>query len=324
MPVLSKPELLQEVLRAIREGGWLPLVVESAHPFLLRVSNSQDSWLDMRVYIWNCTHGGGGRSADEFRIQMTSTPTVDSEAARTLLLGWHDDKRVFAAWDIEAHDGQASSSPSAQVNERTLDSASSRAFGVQHKGNETVVAMRPAFLIQYALASASLHATGVAEADTALLNDLPTLTDPAIDAVASQERRRVIRTISTLYRASEFRERVLDAYGHRCAFCRVQLSLLDAAHIIPVAASGSTDEVVNGIALCKIHHFAFDTNLVSFDSNYEIEVSAARLAELEGLHGGLPAFRTALGRRLTLPAQITDHPRPDYIRTSRRIRGWRG
>lgn len=323
MPVLSKPELLQEVLRAFRDGGWLPLVIESMHPFLLRVSSPDGLGLDLRVYIWNCTHGGGGRAADEFRIQMTSVPKVDPGAARTLLLGWHDDKRVFAAWDITAHDGQASSSPSAQVNERTLDSASGGAFGIQPKGNETVVAVRPEFLVQYARASASLHATGSAEADTSLLNNLGDLSDSAIDAVGNEERRRIIRVITTLYRASDFREKVLTAYGHRCAFCRVQLSLLDAAHIIPVNGPGSTDEVVNGVALCKTHHFAYDANLVSFDANYEIEVSAARLAELNGLHGGLPAFRSALGRTLNLPSRTEDHPSTAYIRASRRIRGWR-
>ena len=323
MPRLAQSDLLHLALQAVRDCGWTPIIVESAKPFLIRACNGDGAWLDLRVYIWNCTHGGKNRAPDEFRIQFTSTvPTTDPNAA-TLLMGWHDEKGVFAAWDIAAHEGQASSSPSAQIKEWTLAAASEKAFAVQRKDNEIVVAFRPAFLMDYALARASLHKTGAAEADNALLNELPDLTDKEIDAIADRERRKIVRTITTRFRARTFRGRVLTAYGHRCAFCSVQLSLLDAAHIVPVAAPGSTDEIVNGVALCKLHHFAYDENLVSFDASYAIEVSAARLGELSGRHGGLPGFRSALGGSLALPAQERHYPKPEYIRSSRKVRGWR-
>ena len=314
---------MQEVFGAILESGWTPLLIERTHPFLVRASNPDGARLDLRVYIWNCTPGGANRSPDEFRIQFTSTVPVVDPHATTLLLGWHDENATFIAWDISKHDGQASNSPSAQVKEGTIAGANDNAFATQRKDNEVVIAFRPAFFMDYARARSSLHATGAAEADTALLNHLPALTDAEIDGVGNAERRRVIRMIATRFRARDFRDRVLSAYGHSCAFCRVQLSLLDAAHILPVAAPGSTDEIVNGVALCKIHHFAYDAKLVSFSVNYEIQVSAARLAELAGRHGGLRAFRTALGTTLSLPARVADHPRPSYIRASRRIRGWR-
>jgi len=325
MAQLTKPELLDRVLQGLRDGGWMPLVIEGKHPFLVRAANPERASFDLRVYIWNCTHGGGNRAPDEFRIQVTSAvPHIHPKEA-TVLLGWHDDTQVFAAWDIAAHDGQASSSPSAQIKEGTLQDAHSKAFATQVKDNEIVAAFRPIFLADYALSSASLHKTGTSHRDIALLNKLDTLTDEEIDEVANSNRRTVIRTIATKYRAANFRDKVLGAYGHKCAFCQVQLALIDAAHIIPVSAPDSTDEIVNGIALCKLHHYAYDSNLVSFNEAYRIEVSESRCNELAAVkqNGGIAKFRNALTPMLQLPAKQALRPRAAYIRASRRIRGWR-
>lgn len=324
MARLSKDDILEKILRGIQAGRSLPIVLERAHPFLIRATQADGTWIDLRIYIWNCTHGGGGRAASEFRVQFTTFPERDG-TRRTLLLGWHDDTEVFAAWDIDKHDGQAGSSPSAQIREDTLDDAHDSAFSVQVKENEVVIAFRQAFLIDYALASASLHQGGRAHRDMALLNNLDTLTDEQIDLVVNPERRAIIRTITTKYRSRRFRAGVLDAYAHRCAFCRVQLSLLDAAHILPVSAPGSTDEVVNGVALCKLHHFAYDENLVSFDANYRIAVSQARVSDLQSLgrHGGLARFEAGIRPELSLPAERRHHPSAAYVRSSRQFRGWR-
>jgi len=325
MAQLSKLELRDNVLQGLRGGGWSPLVLEDDHPFLIRVVSSDQRSFDLRVYIWNCTHGGGNRAVDEFRIQVTSAvPRIRPEEV-TVLLGWHEDTQVFAAWDIAAHNGQASSSPSAQIKVGTLRDARRNAFATQVKENEIVAAFRPIFLADYALSSANLHKTGKAQRDMALLNNLDTLTDDEIEEVADKTRRTIIRTIATKFRAANFRDNVLRAYGHKCAFCQVQLALLDAAHIIPVSAPNSTDEIVNGLALCKLHHFAYDSNLVSFDEAYRIQLSKRRLDELvaKGLDGGLSAFKSNIGTSLILPRNKAHHPKASYIEKSRLLRGWR-
>nr|WP_111932302.1 HNH endonuclease [Paraburkholderia bryophila] len=232
---------------------------------------------------------------------------------------------MFAAWDISAHDGQSSASPSAQIRERTLEAAAGGAFATQAKENEIVVAFRPFLLVDYAQSTSSLHQTGRAHRDMSLLNDLDSLDDEQIAAVANRPRQMVIRRIARRYRAANFSRKVLEAYGHRCAFCRVQLGLLDAAHIVPVSASGSTDEVTNGVALCKLHHFAYDSNLVAFDRRYRIRVSESRVGELAEaeLDGGIRGFRDALAPTLVLPANVRYHPNPAYVQTALRVRGWR-
>jgi len=63
MPRITKPELLQRVIDAIRDGGWVPVVVGHRHPFVIRATKAEQT-LNLRVYVWNCTHGGGKRARD--------------------------------------------------------------------------------------------------------------------------------------------------------------------------------------------------------------------------------------------------------------------
>ncbi|SAI72947.1 Uncharacterised protein [Bordetella ansorpii] len=323
MASISKTDLLAELLDGVRAGGWVPFVLEEKHPFLLKATKANKS-IEFRVYIWNCTHGGKSRARDEYRVQFTTMPRQRLQE-KTLLLGWHDDTQVFAAWDITTHDNQDSISPSAQIKLSTLQAAHDGAFATQKKDNEIVVAFQPFLLIEYVQAFSLLHSSGKAHRDIALLDDLESLDDEEIAGISNKERRTVIATIKKKYRERSFREKVLQAYKNRCAFCRVQLGLLDAAHIIPVSAPGSTDEVVNGVALCKLHHLAYDTNLVAFDQDYKIKVSAARVRQLSNadLSGGLKGFKAALEGSLALPDNARHHPNRGYIRTSLRLRGWK-
>jgi putative restriction endonuclease len=324
MAKLSKDRLLGKLLEGLRDGGWTPLVLDQSHPFQIRAVGTDRQPFTLRAYIWNCTHGGGGRAGDEFRIQFTSVVPQAHVGEITVLLGWHDDTGVFAAWDIVAHDGQATASPSAQIKLATLEAAREKAFATQAKGNEIVAAFRPIFISEYALSAATLHRTGQAQTDFQLLNQLDDVTDEQIEEINNAERRTVIRTIASRYRAANFRDRVLTAYRHRCAFCGVQLSLLDAAHIVPVFASGSTDEINNGVALCKLHHFAYDSNLVSFNENYLIELSSQRVVDLRGRGeaGGLKEFKSNMFETVALPERALAQPTAQIIRTSRRIRRW--
>ena len=323
---LSPTRLLEQILRAVDESGWSALILSSHKPFHLRLYRDDEKGFDVSFYIWNCTHGGGSaRASDEYRVQLTGVVPSIVAGEVTLLLGWHSGYEVFVAFDIKKHAGQDSSSPSIQVKEETLQKAHAQAFAIHHRLNgEIAVAFRPEFLVEYALNSESLHLMGTATRDLSLLDNLDTLDDATIVAVTNQERQTVISQIARKYRAADFRKRVLGAYEHRCAACGIQLELIDAAHIIPVAASTSTDETKNGIALCKIHHQAFDRNLISFDQNYKIEVSntqVTRLAEAN-LAGGLHEFKQQLRTAILLPSDRRDYPPAEYIAEARNVRNW--
>jgi putative restriction endonuclease len=92
-------------------------------------------------------------------------------------------------------------------------------------------------------------------------------------------------TREALYRLhqAEFRFRVLSAYKEQCAFCRLRhQQLLDAAHIIPDGEDGGEPIVPNGLSLCKIHHAAFDNNIVGLNPDYKIIVREDILEEIDG------------------------------------------
>jgi putative restriction endonuclease len=319
-------QLLEHVLRAVDESGWRALILDARKPFRLRLFCGDDKGFAVRIYLWNCTHGGGAaRAADEYRVQLTGVVPSLAPGEITLLPGRHAGYGVFVGFDINRHKGQASQSPSIQVKEAVLQDAHTHAFALYRRRNgETAVAFRPEFLVEYALHAAQLHRTGKAASDMALLNHLDTLTEEQIGVVRNYKRQTVLGQIARKYRASDFRQRVLGAYAHRCAACGVQLELLDAAHIIPVAAATSTDETKNGIALCKLHHTAFDRNLLSFDEHYKIEVSNSEVSRLTAanLAGGLKEFRQHLRTAIILPSDRRDYPPPQYITEARKVRNW--
>lgn len=327
-PPLSKKNLLDIVLQSILDSGWSSLIVSSKHPFRLRVFSGDERGFDVQVYIWNCTHGGGSKRADdEYRIQLTGVVPTTNPGVITLLLGWHNGYGVFVGFDIAKHSGQDAQSPSIQVKEATLASAYQNAFAIyQRHNNEIAVAFRPEFWVEYALNSKSLHETGRAAKDLSLLNSLQSITDGQIKSVKNKERQTVITQIARKYRAYDFRRRVLGAYSHQCAICGLQLDLVDAAHIVPVADPTSTDETFNGVALCKMHHAAFDSNLISFDEQYRIEVNEQEVARLKsgGKAGGLRDFKKQLKTALILPNDRRDYPSASYIRKARSVRNWPG
>lgn len=324
--LLTKKHLLNLLLHAIDEGGWRSLVAIASHPYLLRAFRGDERGFNLRIYIWNCTHGGGSaRAKDEYRIQFTGVVPETHPGEITLLLGWHDGYGVFIGWDISKHSGQDSKSPSAQVKEDALANAHTHAFSIHRRqNNEIVVAFRPEFLVEYALNAKSLHKTGKAASDISLLNSLDSITDAQIGSVTNRERQVILSQIARKYRAYDFRRRVLGAYEHRCAVCGVQLELIDAAHIIPVADPSSTDETSNGVALCKIHHAAMDRNLISFDEKYRIEVSESEIERLAdaNLAGGIKEFKQHLKAAIILPADRRDYPSPSYIKQARSVRNW--
>jgi putative restriction endonuclease len=122
--------------------------------------------------------------------------------------------------------------------------------------------------------------------------------------------RRQYITASTRIRLHQrtFRERVLHAYRHACALCDLKhVSLLEAAHIIPDADERGEPLVSNGLSMCKIHHAAFDQNILGVRPDGVAEVREDILLEHDGpmLKHGLQEMH---GRKLFVPIKIIDRP----------------
>ncbi|CAG4968822.1 HNH endonuclease [Novilysobacter luteus] len=132
--------------------------------------------------------------------------------------------------------------------------------------------------------------------------------EPAVADEAVLHRRYVTTTAKRRLHQVAFRERVLTAYETRCALCRLRHgALLDAAHIIPDGEPGGEPEVSNGLALCKIHHAAFDLNYLGITPAFRVEVRQALLDEIDGpmLQHGIKALH---GEQMVLPKSRASRP----------------
>jgi putative restriction endonuclease len=126
-------------------------------------------------------------------------------------------------------------------------------------------------------------------------------------------RRYVTRAVQQRLHQQEFRERVLEAYQRHCAICRLRHDqLLEAAHIVGDREALGTPTVPNGIALCSLHHAAFDAHLMAVRPDYEIEVRRDVLDESDGpmLIHGLQGFH---GKLIRVPARQQLRPDPHLL-----------
>ena len=131
-------------------------------------------------------------------------------------------------------------------------------------------------------------------------------------------RRYITAVVKGRLHQRAFRERVLTAYRHACAFCRFKHEeLLDAAHITGDAEPNGEPVVRNGISLCRLHHAAFDRHFLGLTPDFRIEVRRDLLEEEDGptlLHG----IQGLQGTTMRLPRRVGD--RPDVERVLARYR----
>src|SRR5438270_5954120 len=131
--------------------------------------------------------------------------------------------------------------------------------------------------------------------------------------LAWAERDYAMRLTKQRLHQPVFRTRVLRAYEDTCAMCRLRhAELLDAAHILPDGHPRGTPVVSNGVALCKIHHAAYDQNILGIRPDLVVQVREDVLEELDGpmLRHGLQEMA---GVRLTVPRRQIEKPNGEAV-----------
>jgi putative restriction endonuclease len=131
---------------------------------------------------------------------------------------------------------------------------------------------------------------------------------------ASEDLRRRYATAAVRVRLHQrsFRERVLDAYKRQCAFCRFRHEeMLDAAHIVPDSQPEGEPSIKNGLALCSLHHAAFDRYFVGLRPDYVMEVRSDLLSEKDG--PTLIGIQSLHGKRIYLPGETAHHPDSELL-----------
>lgn len=127
------------------------------------------------------------------------------------------------------------------------------------------------------------------------------------------DKKYVARMVKQRVHQPMFRARVLSAYNKRCAVCTLKYpELLDAAHIISDSDERGLPVVTNGMAMCKIHHAAYDQDFLGVSPDFVVHINERLLADRDGpmLQFGLQAMN---GRALELPSRRDDRPDRDYL-----------
>jgi putative restriction endonuclease len=334
---LSFQRLIEAFIVEIERNGATILVLGPMNhrPARLCVITPEGS-SDCAVFLWTITPGGGGagvRPANERRIQLTNVASFPlTPGVRTVVGGWSNEFGAFAFWDPRRHSQFSPRSPSLQVTAQTLEEAGTRGLATytrpSRQGREVVVAIAPSNLVWYLQSGNLLHnADQDAECVRDLLDATPDQERGVIDASTSEpqaaRRYEIVETVRA-YRDARFRAAVLRAYSYRCAVCDVALKLVDAAHIIPVAHPRSTDEVTNGIALCRLHHGAYDNALLGVQSTFRIVINDDALRRLQDaqLSNGFEEFRSRLARQVRLPGSPEVRPEPRTFLLGLEARAW--
>jgi len=139
----------------------------------------------------------------------------------------------------------------------------------------------------------------------------PELTEDETQYVESRQRAR----------DRAFTELVREAYDNTCAICGSQRESpngnpeVEAAHIYPVSEDGRND-VRNGVALCRLHHWAFDTGWLSFTDDHEITVAEAPSKN------GYYEFKQLEGQLLHLPDTAELYPHVLFLEQHWAIHGF--
>lgn len=135
-------------------------------------------------------------------------------------------------------------------------------------------------------------------------------------------------TRESVLRDRGFRQAVIEAYDCRCAVCGLKIKSPDslsweveAAHIVPNRSLGR-DDIWNGIALCHLHHWAFDVGWFTLLDNYQIQASSqiSLLPADFGKIGNYEFIRSLAdkGMKVYLPKRNEIHPHRNAIQWHRR------
>lgn len=328
MPAVSPYELVQAILDAIQDSGHSAILVGRlrAHPREFVITAPDEHQVLLWVYAWTLTGGGRPTLPHEYRIQLTTvkSPLKLNSHGPTVLIGYDPDLQAFAGFDLARHRTFTPGSASVQIDIRIVRAALQDGLAFDRKSNQEIaVGIRPDQFMNYAYNAEALHRFGKQAVTFGLLEKAASLEAITASEIAglTEKRKRIVQTVSRLSRQANFRQQVMHAYGNRCAVTRAQLRLVDAAHILPVGAPGSVDDVRNGLSLAPTYHRAFDTGLIYLDDEYVMRINPRKERQLVSLRldGGINTFKSHLGK-IHLPPDRRQYPNRDFIRRANRFR----
>jgi putative restriction endonuclease len=328
MPAIDASMLVNAILEAFQDSGNSGILLSPLRQHPRRfIVETETGGTEVWIYAWTLTHGGRPSLPDEYRIQMTtvSSPLPLNPKGYTLLLGYEPNLKMFAGFDLNLHRIFTAGSPSVQIDIKCIHKALEDGLAFDRKTNhEIAVGIRPDQMLNYMANAEDLHRIGKNAAMYNLLSKAS-----ASKKILEKEftnitpkRQKILSNVSRWARSASFRQQVLHAYDNRCSVTRMQLRLVEAAHVLPVQADEAMDDVRNGIALSPTYHRAFDGGLIYLDENYEMKINPERELQLVTLtlDGGIKNFKNYLNKRIYLPQDKRQWPEISMIRKANKYR----
>ena len=325
MEQLSTGELFQALMDACQRHTQAVIYVEGSNPYRFSFNGRH-----VTIFLRN-VHSTNRAVEDEFRIQCPgSLPSVlnrrNSDGDVICVLGYSYRLDVFSAWDPEKFLAR-----NPETNRFSLYTRMTRIADAHRDGyskyvdsqGQVILQLRSEFLGLYVENLSSLHQATDEELATITGIFGSTRRGSQPQQEVTVDRRKIEVSHVRYSRSPRFRSEVLAAYRDRCAMCGMQLDLVEAAHIVPHAHPCGIDAIVNGLALCSLHHESYDSGLVYFDSSYSILLNDDKVGLLtkNNRSGGLTRFVNDLRNELALPDDPTQHPLLSNIALGNNLRG---
>lgn len=300
--------------------------------FFVSWNNPYNFLLDKKsiyVYIKNIHDSWNWRpNIDEMRVQIWRSKNFNEalNSWKIVFILWYSNEyRVFTAWNPILFKERINlrKTVSKYTRKSLLEKAKEKWISLYIDNNwEKIISFRPEYIWLYFENYNEIHQSN----EVALL-ELINSSDK-IDSTWEKWKKinidseEFILTKIRVPRDPHFRKKVYMAYDYRCAITWIQLSIVEAAHIIPYSHDLGSDEVENWLCLSASYHTAYDYGLIYIDEEYNIRVNEEKLDYLAKIwqDWGFDKFRKIMYDKINLPKLTHNHPSKEYIKKANEIR----
>ena len=327
--ILSRDELKQFFIDSVKAF--------SDKTFYRKGTSTYSLSLDDRNFtsIFKNIHSTGkGRSVeDECRIQVSQNNflEIDKNEYTGIYLGYFYETNTISAWDPNIQNqrlDRGTQNISLYNRFSKLELARSKNASIYKDTDEQIILnFKPEHLGFYLSNFEILHQISDEDKIIEIFNNykVTSLDTDSIEVKTKHNKREKVktRTYQNPRRNAQFRTNVMETYKNRCAMSGIQLTIVEAAHIVPLAHEKGDNSIDNGICLSSIHHSAYDRGIIYFDEEFRILVNKSKLNYMEklGIDGGFAKFRDLNYDFISLP-EIKDHyPSKEKIKLANSIRG---
>jgi len=154
------------------------------------------------------------------------------------------------------------------------------------------------------------------------LEDILAISNQNEPQLTDEGRRVVTTTLNKKERNGVFSKKIKGFYDNSCVVCRKKRFTaagypeVEAAHIYPKEKNGS-DDFRNGIALCKLHHWAFDNGLIFIDDDLTVRIWDK--IQTDGNYEEISKYKNF---KILLPNELNYRPHPVFLSAHRKLHGF--